>query len=58
MNDPGGDCSIEWARARLAVGTPVILECYTHTLSHVERLEQIGWMTDSIPEDASPAAAA
>lgn len=36
---------IEWARARLAAGTPVILECYMHKLSHEERLEQIAWMT-------------
>jgi hypothetical protein len=35
---------IEWARARLVVGTPVILECYMHKLSHEERLEQIAWM--------------
>jgi hypothetical protein len=36
---------IEWARERLAVGTPVILECYMHKLSHEERLEQVAWMT-------------
>ena len=36
---------IEWARARLAVGTPVILECYMHKLSPEERLEQIAWLT-------------
>ncbi|MCE9563873.1 MAG: hypothetical protein K8U57_17665 [Planctomycetes bacterium] len=36
---------IEWARARLAAGTPVILECYMHKLSHEERLEQIAWMS-------------
>jgi hypothetical protein len=36
---------IEWARARLATGTPVILECYMHKLSHEERLEQIAWIT-------------
>jgi hypothetical protein len=36
---------IEWARAQLAAGTPVILECYMHKLSHEERLEQIAWMT-------------
>ncbi len=36
---------IEWARARLAEGTPVILECYMHKLSHEERLEQIAWLT-------------
>jgi hypothetical protein len=38
---------IEWARAHLAAGTPVILECYMHKLSHEERLEQIAWMTDA-----------
>lgn len=36
---------IEWAREHLAAGTPVILECYMHKLSHEERLEQIAWMT-------------
>jgi hypothetical protein len=35
---------IEWARERLAAGTPVILECYMHKLSHEERLEQIAWL--------------
>jgi hypothetical protein len=35
---------IEWARARLAAGTPVVLECYMHKLSHEERLEQVAWM--------------
>jgi hypothetical protein len=35
---------IEWARAHLAAGTPVILECYMHKLSHEERLEQIAWL--------------
>jgi hypothetical protein len=40
---------IEWARAHLAAGTPVILECYMHKLSHEERLEQIAWMTESTP---------
>ena len=35
---------IEWARERLAAGTPVILECYMHKLSHEERLEQVAWM--------------
>jgi hypothetical protein len=43
---------IEWARAHLAAGTPVILECYMHKLSHEERLEQIAWMTESAPRDA------
>jgi hypothetical protein len=38
---------IEWARAHLAAGTPVILECYMHKLSHEERLEQIAWLTES-----------
>jgi hypothetical protein len=32
---------VEWARTRLAAGTPVILECYMHKLSHEERLEQV-----------------
>jgi hypothetical protein len=36
---------IEWARAKLAAGMPVILECYMHKLSQEERLEQIAWMT-------------
>jgi hypothetical protein len=35
---------IEWACAHLAAGTPVILECYMHKLSHEERLEQIAWL--------------
>ena len=36
---------IEWARAHHAAGTPVILECYMHKLSHEERLEQIAWIS-------------
>lgn len=40
---------IEWARARLAAGTPVILECYMHKLSHEERLEQIAFLIESAP---------
>jgi hypothetical protein len=36
---------IEWARAHLALGTPVILECYMHKLTQEERLEQIAWMS-------------
>jgi hypothetical protein len=36
---------IEWARTKRAAGTPVILECYMHKLSHEERLEQIAWMS-------------
>ncbi|OWK40481.1 hypothetical protein FRUB_05400 [Fimbriiglobus ruber] len=35
---------IEWARSRLATGTPVILECYMHKLTHEERLEQVAWL--------------
>ena len=35
---------MEWARDRLAKGTPVILECYMHKLSHEEQLEQVAWM--------------
>ena len=35
---------VEWARARLAAGTPVVLECYMHHLSHEERLEQVAMM--------------
>jgi hypothetical protein len=35
---------VEWARERLAAGTPVILECYMHKLSPEERLEQVAWM--------------
>lgn len=42
---------IEWARARLAAGTPVVLECYMHKLSHEERLEQIAFMIESTPAD-------
>jgi hypothetical protein len=37
---------IEWARSHLAAGTPVILECYMHKLSHEERLEQIACLMD------------
>ena len=36
---------IEWAREKLAAGTPVILECYMHKLSHEERLAQVAWLT-------------
>jgi hypothetical protein len=36
---------IEWAREKLVAGTPVVLECYMHKLSHEERLEQIAWMS-------------
>jgi hypothetical protein len=35
---------IEWARDRLGAGTPVILECYMHKLSHEERVEQVARM--------------
>jgi hypothetical protein len=35
---------VEWARAKLVAGTPVILECYMHKLSHEERLEQVARM--------------
>lgn len=35
---------VEWAREHVARGTPVILECYMHKLSHEERLEQVAWM--------------
>jgi hypothetical protein len=34
----------EWAQARLASGTPIVLECYMHHLSHEERLEQVAFM--------------
>lgn len=34
---------LDWARDRLARGTPVILECYMHKLSREERLEQVAW---------------
>jgi hypothetical protein len=44
---------VEWARARLAAGTPVILECYMHKLSHEERLEQIAWLTPADATDRS-----
>src|SRR5262249_50494604 len=40
---------IDWAREHLAAGTPVILECYMHKLSHEERLEQIAWMAGFTP---------
>ena len=36
---------IEWARARLAAGTPVILECYKHNFSHDERLDHNAWLS-------------
>jgi hypothetical protein len=32
---------IDWAREKLAQGTPVILECYMHKLTHEERLAQV-----------------
>lgn len=32
---------LEWAKTRLAQGTPVILECYMHHLAPEERLEQV-----------------
>src|SRR5262249_44771690 len=32
---------IDWARHHLKAGTPVVLECYMHKLSHEERLEQV-----------------
>ncbi len=38
---------VDWAREHLAKGTPVILECYMHKLTHEERLEQLAWMTGS-----------
>src|SRR5262249_40838760 len=38
---------IEWARERLAAGTPVVLECYMHQLSHEERMEQVALMIGS-----------
>ena len=45
---------IEWARARSAAGTPVILECYMHKLSHEERLEQVALMAVSNAEGNPP----
>lgn len=39
-----GTWGVEWARERLKAGTPVILECYMHKLSHEEQLEQVAWM--------------
>lgn len=36
---------VEWARDRLARGTPVILECYMHKLTHEQRLEQLAWLS-------------
>ncbi len=38
------DWGLEWARTRLETGTPVVLECYMHKLSHEERLEQVAWL--------------
>ncbi|HEX4607822.1 MAG TPA: hypothetical protein VH092_06410 [Urbifossiella sp.] len=35
---------VEWARTRLAAGTPVVLECYMHHLSSEERLGQVAMM--------------
>jgi hypothetical protein len=35
---------VEWARAQYALGTPVILECYMHKLSHDDRIKQIEWL--------------
>lgn len=35
---------LEWAKARLAAGTPVVLECYMHKLSPAERAEQVAWL--------------
>jgi hypothetical protein len=35
------DWGVAWAKTHLAKGTPVILECYMHKLSHDERLEQV-----------------
>jgi uncharacterized protein (UPF0276 family) len=35
---------VEWARARLTAGTPVVLECYMHHLASEERLEQVAVM--------------
>ena len=32
---------LEWARDRLAAGTPVVLECYMHKLTRDERLGQL-----------------
>jgi hypothetical protein len=43
------DWGIEWARTRLAAGTPVVLECYMHHLAHEQRLEQIACLLESAP---------
>ncbi|HSR98746.1 MAG TPA: hypothetical protein VLM79_16935 [Kofleriaceae bacterium] len=32
---------LAWARARLAIGDPVVFECYLHRLSHAERRAQV-----------------
>jgi hypothetical protein len=32
---------LAWARAKLASGTPVVLECYMHRMSHGERARQV-----------------
>jgi hypothetical protein len=37
---------LDWVRDRAVDGTPVILECYMHRLSDVQRREQIGLITD------------
>jgi hypothetical protein len=34
-----------WARARLAAGTPVVLECYMHRMTRDERRRQIDVVT-------------
>jgi hypothetical protein len=35
----------EWARAKLAAGTPVILECYMHHLTRDECVGQVAFLT-------------
>jgi len=37
-----------WARARLAAGTPVVLECYFHGLDEAERRAQIDLVTEGV----------
>jgi hypothetical protein len=42
---------VDWAKQRLAAGTPVILECYMHKLHPEERLEQVARLICAHPEE-------
>ena len=37
----GDSFGLGWARARLAIGDPVVFECYLHRLSDAERRAQL-----------------